>query len=398
MTSEKRIFYMDNVRALAMLLGVFFHAAISYGPAIHEVWFVSDPSNSPVMDLGAWFSHMFRMPLFFIVAGFFAHLLIRKRGVGGFLKNRAIRILAPFVLFLPIILAAMLILMVYAANTIDAKSPLLELIADNINNPEAEPPPFGTAHLWFLYNLGWFCVVTVLCVRLKLNFISRTIDRIFSSPKHLLYLPLLLIPSLFVNAVPLPAPERIYPEPWSFGYFGLFFLFGWQLFRHPDYLAMITPYWKPMLGAGSLLYIGFFLLMPTISLADVLILPAGYDFSLKHMVQILLEAYSAVFLTLALLVLGKNYLNTRHAGLRYIADASYWIYIVHLPILFFVQIHLADVSISIWLKFLIASGITLITATISYDLLVRYTPIGRLLNGKKRRATSPSLLRILRHR
>ena len=35
----------------------------------------------------AWFVHLFRMPMFFVIAGFFAALLVRKRGIAGMLRN-----------------------------------------------------------------------------------------------------------------------------------------------------------------------------------------------------------------------------------------------------------------------------------------------------------------------
>ena len=391
----ERIYYMDNVRALAMLMGVFFHAAIPYGPLIHDVWFMSDQQNSWLMDFPAWLSHLFRMPVFFIVAGFFAQLLVLKRGVSGFLKNRATRILVPFIIFWPVIGMAMLLLLGFALETVDAKSPMLQFIADNVDNPEAEPVLLSTMHLWFLYHLVWFCVLAALFVRVKSSVITRCMDRIFSNPWHFIYLPFLLIPGLFVNSVPLPAPERIYPQLWSFGYFGLFFLFGWHLFNRRNFFDVITPYWKHMMGFGFLLYIGIFLMIPDISLPDVLVPAAGYDFSITHIGLVVMEAYSTVYLTIAILVAGKKYLDTRHAGLRYISDASYWIYIIHLPVLFLIQINLMDVAISIWFKFLISSCLTCIVGVVSYEFMVRYTPLGTLLNGKKKRGSHPSLLKIL---
>ena len=41
------------------------------------------------------FTHGFRMPLFFVLSGFFTAMLVRKRGLGGLLRNRVSRILAP---------------------------------------------------------------------------------------------------------------------------------------------------------------------------------------------------------------------------------------------------------------------------------------------------------------
>ena len=66
--------------------------------------------------------------------------------------------------------------------------------------------------------------------------------------------------------------------------------------------------------------------------------------------------------------------------MRWLADASYWVYLVHLPLLFAIQYRLLDVQMHWGAKFAIATLSTLAFA--SYQVLVRYTPIGRLLNGK----------------
>ena len=68
--------------------------------------------------------------------------------------------------------------------------------------------------------------------------------------------------------------------------------------------------------------------------------------------------------------------------MRWFADASYWVYLVHLPLLFAIQYRLLDVEMHWSAKFAIATVSTLALSFASYQLLVRYTPIGRLLNGK----------------
>ena len=381
--NNERIYYMDNVRALAMLLGLFFHAAIAYGPLLHDVWIISDRETSWVMDYSAWFTHLFRMPLFFIVAGFFANLLLQKRGTAGLLKNRLVRIVAPFIVFWPILVISMLLLFVLAAEVIVDKPPIIQLIADSMNDPNAESLPPTTMHLWFLYQLMYFYIITAIINRFSMSFVSKYVDRIFSKAGYLFFLPLLLVPSLFVTSVPLPSPEQFYPQLWSTGFYGFFFLFGWVLFSRRTYLDLITPYWKPMLGAGIVLYTIFYLVLPTITIASASESAGTYDFSLIHITLVVIEAHASVFLSLAFLVLGKKYLDISHAAFRYIADASYWVYLIHIPVLFLIQIYPVDPVMSIWLKFLISSLGTLGIGLLSYALIVRYTPIGWLLNGRE---------------
>jgi peptidoglycan/LPS O-acetylase OafA/YrhL len=71
-----------------------------------------------------------------------------------------------------------------------------------------------------------------------------------------------------------------------------------------------------------------------------------------------------------------------------VADASYWTYLVHLPILFAIQYPLMDVQLHWTFKFGIATLSTLGIAMVSYQWLVRRSFIGTLLNGPSHLARS----------
>ena len=153
MGSHSRVHYMDNLRAFAILLGIFFHAALAYSPTLNQIWITASLENSVIVDFIAFFSHSFRMPLFFLIAGFFAALLIQKKGLGAMLKNRLLRITLPFAIFLPLVILAFLVLIGLAMESVQAKSPLLGFISMMALSPDAPDPPLTTTHLWFLYQL-----------------------------------------------------------------------------------------------------------------------------------------------------------------------------------------------------------------------------------------------------
>ena len=95
---------LDALRAFAMLLGIGYHAALSFGGT---PWLVTDNQNSVAFH---WFIeavHGFRMQLFFLVSGYFTALLLARRGLGGMLKNRAARILVPCLLGLATLIPGM---------------------------------------------------------------------------------------------------------------------------------------------------------------------------------------------------------------------------------------------------------------------------------------------------
>ena len=84
--------------AAMMLLGIVLHAGLSYSHMPRNpIWPFKDASSSFFCDLIMVVSGLFRMPVFFMVAGFFAALIHQRQGGRGLLADRGRRILVPFV-------------------------------------------------------------------------------------------------------------------------------------------------------------------------------------------------------------------------------------------------------------------------------------------------------------
>ena len=386
-----RYHYMDNLRAIAMLAGVFFHAALAYSPLMNQVWLSADPQTSPVIDIVSWFMHLFRMPLFFLIAGFFTCYLMQKRGIGGLLKNRAIRILIPFVVFLPAVWFTLAAGVGWALTNVENPSPLLGVFAWMANVPDAPPPPVTTTHLWFLYNLCQFYIVYVLLE--KSGVLSSRWAGMFASPRFLVFvLPLLIAPALASQWAPHPAPEKFIPQIWSFGFYGFFFLVGVQFFRRKELIEELRPYVPWLTVTSLLLYAILYYFLPrTFTLQEAIAVVEGIDVNATQIGIGLLESTIAVHMTLVCLVAGKRFMDRASPLVRYIADSSYWIYIIHLPLLFFIQYLLLDTQWNLWLEFAISSLGTVAIGLITYAIFVRHTPIGWLLNGKRGRQAKPSM-------
>ena len=89
----KRRHDLDALRAFAMVLGIALHAACAYSMM---PWPVMDTDHSSLLFLlFIWLVHGFRMPLFFVVSGYFTAMLASRKGIRAMLANRAARILAP---------------------------------------------------------------------------------------------------------------------------------------------------------------------------------------------------------------------------------------------------------------------------------------------------------------
>lgn len=448
-----RIHYLDQVRALAMMVGIFIHACFPYAYGIQENWTIRDDTSSLTIALGFYFLHLFRMPVFFLIAGFFANYLYQKRGVKGFLKHRVKRIGLPFVIFLPLLLIGVTITQLFSlyyvpeekmtknmqkglvqvkaqiqqireqnsgipvpaaedGNTAESAgskdvvpendTPSTSIIeekpqlddgiteANAANNPDKKgQDPVITLHLWFLYYLLMFCSCAALLHRLSSRFVTGVFNTFFSSPIYVWLLPLVIFPALYSVGVPADTPGHILPRIWAFGYYGVFFLLGWHFFYHQDYLDKFEKHLGIMIFFSIIALVIYLYMVPLVesfrnTIASDIALKNMRDYSDQQKIYLVaLEAFLSIFLTMITLILGKRYLNFPNKVMRFISDSSYWIYLIHWPLVTFIQIFFVTMPFSGYFKFMISSVILLGIGFITYRYMVRYTPIGTMLNGKK---------------
>lgn len=371
MQHDDRVHYMDNLRALAMLAGVVFHAALAYSPLVHGLWPTADADGSAGVDAIAWFVHLFRMPLFFVIAGFFAALLVRKRGIAGMLRNRLARVLLPFLVFLPVVYGALAWLTTDAASSVRNLSPALAWVKQTTLEHGSLPLAPTVAHLWFLLYLMYFFVLAWVVSAFELKRLPSWLASL--RPWMLVGVaPLLLVPALASVGAPWPAPEFILPQLWALVFFGFHFALGYLLFQRESLLEQLRP-WTPYLLALGLAAHGVFLQL----------IGTRQPGPSPHLLQAVLEAYAGLWLTLCCLQAGRHWLNGRSRVMRYLADASYWVYLVHLPLLFAIQYRLLDVAAGWQAEFGFSVLVTLLVALGSYELLVRNTFMGGWLNGQR---------------
>jgi Acyltransferase family len=149
MAAHDRLHSLDAIRAFALLLGVALHASLSFVPGMPPgIWAMVD--NSPSAALGQFFfvTHIFRMSLFFVIAGFFARLLYHRVGAQGFLINRAKRIAVPLIVGWCIIFP--LIALVWGWGLSKMFGGTVPAAGAGFTRPEGW---FPLTHLWFLYYL-----------------------------------------------------------------------------------------------------------------------------------------------------------------------------------------------------------------------------------------------------
>ncbi|MFK7766891.1 MAG: acyltransferase family protein [Mariniblastus sp.] len=242
-------------------------------------------------------------------------------------------------------------------------------------------------HLWFLSFLCWlvagFAVYAAVATVVK---VDRLPIWLFCSPISLLWLvPLTMLSQHFMESGTFGPGTSVglLPIPSVLGYYAIFFFFGaiyWDLDDSEDILGR---WWYLSLPIALLIVfpIGFDLISGTLG-----ILPEDFAGTSKPLLANLMQALFVWLMTFGSIGMFRQLLSKESKTMRYISDSSYWLYVAHLPLVIFAQWFVKDLPIPAMLKF---AGIIVVVSAfllLTYEYLVRYTMIGSLLNGPKKRS------------
>lgn len=361
--ADTRLHWADHLRALAMLAGVAFHAALAYSPLMAGFFPTADRQNSAIVDVLAWGLHLVRMPLFFLVSGFFAAWVLDTRGGAALARQRVRRVLLPFLVAWPLVHLSIAAATTWAAGNLAHPSPLLLMLREWLALPDPPALPPATGHLWFLYYLLLFGV---------LHWIGRTLELGWLLERWLargiqwtaLSLPLLLWPAFALTQAPHPAPESLLPQFWAIGVYGPFYALGVALHGRLDRLDALRHWLLPATLLCGIAYLIF-----------LLQIDAGLSYTNAAWSTAAPEALIAGWGTLACLIVGLRTLARPRAWLGYLSRSAYWIYLIHLPLLFAIQYLLLDQDWPWPAKFAGAVAATLALSLASYEVLVRRTAL-----------------------
>ena len=376
MTPQTERFYaLDALRAVMMLLGIVLHSFVSFMTI--KAWEYHDPVTSPVMNYLVFLIHDFRMPIFFVLAGFFSALLYERRGFIKFFRNRFFRIVVPFVVGLIIIWPLFQSGAIF--SNLAKKVGLMAAFSD-FSYTKSLLPEY-TIHLWFLYYLVYFYMVgvllTIACQRLPISLVDVFVcgfRAVLSQPiLRVIVLSLLTSVLLWQLNGHLQTSTNFTLRVEILSVYFLFFAFGMLLYFQKDLLTVFKRYaWTQTIAGIAVFSIGYFWVLPQLS----------GDAS-EAIVRSLKTGFVIWLLFFGLTGLFSRYLNRPSPKTRYIVDASYWVYLISLPFCILIPGLLIETGFSASIKALIVLiGVTVITFT-SYDFFVRSTLIGKMLNGKR---------------
>ncbi len=379
-----RLHALDALRGGALILGIAFHAAFSF---FDLDWPIEDDDPSLVLFVACFIIHIFRMSLFFVIAGFFARMSFHRRGLKDFVADRLKRIGIPLIVGWPVLLIAIVLVLMAADGNWRTLPPYVE---------QKLPVSWRTVpliHLWFLYVLLWFYAGALLVAWLSSLFdraprLGESVDRFVRAITLTNTAPIILGAPLFV--------VFFYQDPWipwvgvhppDYGLlpnlaalvaYGTAFGFGWLLHRQVGLLETWKRKWPLNLGLAAIMtiaalgfYFGIF--------AD------GEPTTITLLLKAAVYPLAIWTWTFALIGLGVEYFSGYSPVRRYLADSSYWLYLIHIPIIIGLQAIFAPLPWPWFAKYPAILAIGFALMIVSYQFMVRGTAIGALLNGRRGR-------------
>jgi peptidoglycan/LPS O-acetylase OafA/YrhL len=179
------------------------------------------------------------------------------------------------------------------------------------------------------------------------------------------------------------------PKDWAphwglLGYYAVFFFGGWSLYRHREHLDPLVRRWRTWLILGCLVW-------PV--MAGTTVATIGH---LRGKEVMDAETYWAVRSAAAvtgvvftfcviwgLIGATRRYFSGERPWVRWWADSSYWCYLMSLFPLVALQLALERSPMPLVLKWAIVLGVSMLVLLATYQAFVRYTVIGRVLNGRR---------------
>ena len=373
---SQRYYDLDALRAVAMFLGIVLHASVFLIPEAQPIWPIHDAAatGDPTYKLVIETIHGFRMPVFFLLSGFFSALLWQRRGLRALGIQRLRRVFIPFAV---------------GCFTVVPLSVWLLAVGGGFREPYDFPLwtlpllwLFSPGHLWFLWYLLLMAGAFLLAARLGLRF------------RH---------PVVWWLVIPISAGisllmvEPIYgadngtetiPDAAVISYYACFFVFG-VFFYQRGY--QVRAWWTiALLPAAAAFYVGFQLLGQYLAAFEGAVPDIFMFENPLTLASTLIETVCAWLMCFGLMGL-FNWIASRESFTTlYFSDASYWMYLAHLPLVIAAQILVVDWPIHYHLKFLLVCAGVTVALLATYQFGVRYTFIGRALNGPRTRSLRAS--------
>lgn len=320
MSHREQLAQFDWLRVTLFPIGIFLHSFFNFSLYNYAWW---SSSFNPGLHYLVWLTHLFRIPLFMLIAGYFSEYSFERESVEQFLLARMRRIFLPLVLGYLVLLPPLHALLYERLPALDSsvQATTLSVELDHAYQTllSGQMPPH---YLWFLVYL--LCYTALFAATKRFYVGRRLIPFSFS---FLFALGTGVCAATLWHAGSWWDVEHVsaqlMPLSFPFLYYGFFFMSGTFLRRSAALNQRVTSLWRQL---GGIAMVGFITLSfaPTIRLS--------YP-NIAESILVLLVALSMMAATFGIYGFYWQKMKIESSIVRSLAGASLWVYVVHAPIL-----------------------------------------------------------------
>lgn len=342
----ERRYDIDWLRVITIALLLIYHIAILFQPWAMFIAFIRSDETSTAIWQPMTMLNVWRIPILFYVSGMGVYFALRKRNNIELIKERAKRILLPFLF------------------GIVAITPLhMFVFQDYYNLGLSYYPHMG--HLWFLGNIFVYVIIGLpVFYGLKKGVFSKLISfsrRLFSNPLGLLSVNVFFVAEALIFQ---PKPFSMYAQTWhGFAIGFLAFFFGFLFVKTGKIFWETVKQWKWFfLGLAAILY----------TVRYVIFAAEGPLYLTS------IESNCWIF---SIFGFFYQYLNKPSKSLSYLSKAAYPVYIIHMIVLYLAAKLVLPFQLPALIAFILITIITFIGCYLLYEFLIRRIPFLRPLFG-----------------
>jgi glucan biosynthesis protein C len=324
----ERRYDLDWVRIGAFMLLIFYHVGMYY---VSWDWHVKSPYASHTIEPLMLLSSPWRLPLLFLVSGVATAYLLERRGNGGFLGQRSLRLLIPLLFGMAVIVPPQSYLEVvgklsYGGTYLDFLRLYFSAYHGFCRGSDCLILPTWN-HLWFVAYLWVYTVVlyiSVCAVPASVKWLRRVVDEKLSG------IGVLLWPTLFLSIARIalishyPPNHALLADWYNHATYGMTFLLGFALAgARAPWIAIERSRWTAL----GLAILGWAFIAAYNGLYGADLAPTPpHPLVLFQRIVYSAEQWLAI---VAVLGFARRHLVHDNAARRYLTTAVFPVYILH---------------------------------------------------------------------
>jgi glucan biosynthesis protein C len=372
-----RLYFIDNLRILLIMLVMMIHLSISYGG--EGSWYYKEnQADTLSVILLTWHNatvQAFSMGLFFMIAGYFTPGSYDRKGPRRFFKDRLLRLGIPILCY-DFVIGPLIVRPLVLYGSEESSSSYLDFLTGYYGSFH-----IGTGPLWFVEAL----LIFAGCYALWRVLVKTPASSVKDSGK----LPANLSIALFALALSIVTfIVRIWlPIGWSFGPLNFQFPFfpqyicmyiaGIAAYRR-NWLARIPDTVGKFCAGAAIIFI--LILFPALFVSggamsgDISTFIGGFHWQCFALA--VWEQFTGVAMIIALLFLSRKWFNRQGSVSKAMSASAYTAYIIHAPVVVLVAIAIRNINLYPLPKFALA---VLIAVSLCFALanVVRQLPLAR---------------------